>query len=297
MTRAFRLSDSTLKQLHTCERLFQLERILSAGSAKSYYPATVLGTSFGIGVASYFTYQDKEKALWDAWLSYYPKEEDQVRTQSVCMNMLERSFPVIDNLLQDWGVAVFQGKPAIELSFRLDVDSSYYFVGYIDLVLRNRWTGRHAVVDAKSTGLKLFDLSPVYQNSPQGIGYSIVLDQIVGEELAEYDVAYFSGQLGSGNGFEPAVKFLVYPKTLQDRLQWFISLGLDVNHLREMASLGIYPQRGHNCLQYNKPCKNFGTCSLVGFDREVEQVEDTEEYQFRFSLDTLVENHLRRISA
>lgn len=297
MSRALRLSDSTLKTLHTCERLYQLERLLNGNTAKQHRPATVLGTSFGVGVASYFTYQLKEKALWDAWLAYFPKEEDDVRNQAVCMNMLERSFSVIDNLLQDWEVATFQGKPAIELSFRLDIDGNYYFVGYIDLVLRNRWTGRYAVVDAKSTGLKLFDLSPVYQNSPQGIGYSIVLDQIVGEELAEYDVFYFSGQLGSGNGFEPNIKPLVYPKTLQDRLHWFISLGLDVNHLKEMKNLGIYPQRGHNCLQFMKPCKHFGTCSLVGLDREAEEQEDDETYQFSFKLDELIENHLRRIQA
>lgn len=296
MSRAFRLSHSALKLLHSCERYYQLERILSGGTTKEYYPATVLGTAFGVGVASYFTYQDPNRALYELWLAYFPREEDEVRTQEICANMLIRSFSVIDTLLLDWEVAYFQNKPAVELSFCIDIDGLYYFTGYMDLVLRNRWTGRHAVVDAKSTGLKLLDLSPVYQNSPQGIGYSIVLDQIVGEDLAEYDVFYFSGQLGSGDGFQPVIKPYIFPKTLQDRLHWFISLGMDVNHLKEMQSLGIYPQRGDSCLQYNKPCKHFGTCTLVGFDREAEIVEDTEEYQFHFKLDTLIENHIARIS-
>jgi hypothetical protein len=254
-----------------------------------------LGTAFGIGVANYFTYQDPDIALYEMWKAYFPREEDQQRTQEVCANMLLRAFSTIDTLLLDWEVATFQGKPAIELSFRLDIDDIYYYVGYMDLVLKNRWTGRHAIVDAKSTGLKLLDLSPVYQNSPQGIGYSIVLDQIVGADLAEYDIFYFSGQLGSGDGFQPIIKSYIFPKTLQDRLHWFISLGMDVNHLKEMQNLGIYPQRGDSCLQYNKPCKHFGTCTLVGLDRIAEIVEDTEEYQFHFKLDALIENHIRRI--
>jgi hypothetical protein len=295
MSRSFRLSHSAIKTLGLCERKFQLERILSGQKEHEDYPATVLGKAWGAAVASYFVHQDQDKAIYDLWLSYYPRLEDDVRTQEVAINMLVASFGEIDSLLQDWEVWHVEGKPAVELSFRLNLDSSYYFVGYVDIVLKNRYTGRAAVLDVKTTGLKLFDLSPVYQNSPQCIGYSIVLDQIMGEELAEYDVFYFSGQLGSGNGFSPIIKSYVFPKTLQDRLHWFISLGMDVKHLEDMAEMNVYPQRGDNCLQYKKPCKHFGTCSLYGLDRPAEEEEDTTEYQFVFSLEEIIENHIRRM--
>ena len=295
MSRSLRLSHSALKTLNLCERKFQLERILSGQKEHEDYPATILGKAWGAAVASYFIYQDQDKAIYDLWLSYYPRLEDDVRTQEVAINMLVASFSEIDSLLQDWEVLHVEGKPAVELSFRLNLDSSYYFVGYVDIVLKNRYTGRAAVLDVKTTGLKLLDLSPVYQNSPQCIGYSIVLDQIMGEELSEYDVFYFSGQLGSGNGFSPIIKSYVFPKTLQDRLLWFISLGMDVKHLEDMASMNVYPQRGDNCLQYNKPCKHFGVCGLYGLDRPAEIEEDTTEYQFVFSLDEIIDNHVRRM--
>lgn len=297
MSRAFRLSHSSLKTLHTCERLYQLDRLLAGGSVKTDYPATVLGKAYGAGAASYFTYQDQDKALFELWKAYWPRLEDEgKRTQEIAANMLIASFSQIDSLLQDWEVVSFDGKPATELSFRLDIDDLYHYVGYVDVVLRNKYTGRYAVLDVKTTGLNLLDLSPVYQNSPQCIGYSIVLDQIVGSELADYDVFYFAGKLGSGNGFSPEIKPYIFSKNLQDRLHWFISLGMDVNHLKEMASLNIYPQRGDNCLQFNKPCKHFGVCQLFGLDRPAEEQEEEEEYQFVFQLDKVIEDHLRRIS-
>lgn len=297
MSREARLSHSSLKTLHTCERLYQLDRILTTQVEKRDYPATVLGKSWGAAVQSYLSYQDQDRALMEGWLSYSPRLEDEVRTQAVALNLFNAAVPALDLLLQDWEIVLFNGKPATELSFRINIDSFYYFVGYIDAVLRNKYTGKVAAFDAKTTALKLFDLSPVYQNSPQLIGYSIVLDQAVGEALSDYDVFYLSGQLGSGNGFSPVIKPYAFSKTLQDRLHWFISLGMDVAHLKEMKELGIYPQRGDNCLQYNKPCKHFGTCQLFAFDQPAAGQEDTEAYTFTFSLNEVIEDHIRRIQA
>lgn len=296
MSRSFRLSDSALKSLHNCERLYQLQRLLSSGSNKQDFPATVLGKAWGAGVAAYLVSGDLDEAIYKTWVSYHPKLEDEKRTEAVAVNLMRASVPTLDLLRQDWEVVIFDGKPAIELSFRLNIDSNYYFVGYMDVAMRNLWTGKYGVFDAKSTALQLHDLSPVYQNSPQLIGYSIVLDQIVGESLADWEVCYLAGQLGSGNGFSPTIKPYYFTKTLQDRLHWFISLGMDVNHLKEMASLNIYPMRGDACLQFNRPCFYFGTCQLQNFDAPAAEEPDTNIYQFTYELDAVIEDHIRRIS-
>lgn len=296
MSRAFRLSDSSLKLLHTCERLYQLDRLLLGGAEKKHYPPTVLGTAYGAGVATYMQTQDIDTALYSCWLNYFPRVEDDKRKQTVAANLLIASVPAMDNLLAEWELVFFNGKPAIELSFRLNIDGKYYFVGKLDFVLRNRFSKKYAVFDAKTTAMNLLDLSPLYQNLPQLIGYSISLDTIVGEELAEYDVTYFVAKLGSGTGFQPEIKPYTYTKTLQDRLSWLISLGLDVKHLNNLAELNFYPTRGDNCLQYNKPCKHFGVCTLRGLDREQTEEEDTTVYDFTFSLDDVITNHLQRIA-
>lgn len=295
MKNMVRLSDSALNTLHTCERKFQIERLLVNEIQKQDYPATVLGKAYGAGCQSYLTYQDKEKAIFDLYLAYYPIEEDNKRTEETAIALLLSTIPVMDNLLMDWDVLIYNNKPATELSFRLNIDETFYFVGYIDVVLKNRWNNRCAVLDVKSTSLKLHDLSPLYQNSGQLLGYSIAIDALVGEDQAEYDVLYLVGQLSSDNGFTSKIHSLTYPKTLQDRLNWLISVGLDVRHLTNMMENNIFPLRGSNCLQYMRPCPHLGTCNLHRLDEYKEQEEDTIVYDFTYSLDNVIEDHIRRI--
>ena len=151
-------------------------------------------------------------------------------------------------------------------------------------------------MEVKHTGLNIFDLSPLYQNSGQALGYSIVLDKIVGEAQSNYEVLYFAGQLGAGNGFSPKIHTMIYPKNLQDRLNWFITLGMDVERLHMMLENNVFPLRGSNCLHYMKPCKHLGTCNLHGLDTYKEEIEDTIVYDFNYQLDEVIQDHLIRIS-
>jgi hypothetical protein len=291
-----RLSYSALSSLLVCERKFQLERLLTTSIEKQDYPATVLGKSFGAGVQSYLIHQDPDKAIFDAYLAYTPvlEEPDKGRTEEHALSLLLSTIPHLDNLLQDWEVATFNDKPAVELSFRLNIDEAFYYVGYLDVVLRNKWSNKYAVGEIKSTSLKIHDLSPLYQNSGQALGYSIILDSIVGEDLSEYDTIYLVGQLNDKHQHQ--FKIYPFPKTLMDRLNWFISLSLDVSRLHSMLDNNVFPMRGSSCLQYMRPCPHFGTCSLHGLD--IPKVEEPDEnvYDFTFSLDEVVANHLERIN-
>lgn len=290
-----RLSHSTIEVFNTCERKFQLEKLLITDSAREDTPDTVLGTAYGAGVADYLVHQDQTQALYKAWLAYWPELESDKKSVPHAIAALEKSFPVLDKLLMDYEVAKLKdGKPAIELSFRIDINPTYYYVGYVDVVLRNRWDNTYVALDAKSTGLALLDLSPVYQNSAQVLGYSIVLDSIVGEELADYGCGYFVAQLKKD--FEIVIHPLVFRKTLLDRLNWFITLGGDIKRFELAEELSFYPRRGSSCLKYNRPCKFFGTCTLSSQDIPRVREEDTIAYDFVFDLDNLIDNHLRRIN-
>lgn len=297
-----RLSHSALETLLTCERLFQLDRLLEGTPPKQDYPATVFGKAFGAGVATYLLNQDTDKSLWEGWLAYTPILEDEKRTEEILLNLLLVTFPKLDDLLQDWELAFFQGKPAVELSFRLNglgKESgihNLYFVGYVDVVLKNRWTGNYAILENKTTGLDLLDLDSLYKNSGQALGYSIILDRITGESHSEYGVLYLIGQLKSrsGGGFQPVVHIREYHKTLQDRLNWFISLGMDAARLEQMLELNVFPLRGGSCLQYMRACKHFGTCGMQMLDRYKVIEEDTIDYQFVYDLQELINNHLER---
>lgn len=297
-----RLSHSAIDTFLTCERMFQLDRLLVGASDKQDYPATVFGKSFGEGVSTYLLTQDQDLALFAAWKAYTPILEDDKRTEEIALNLLMAAFPTMDSMLLDWEVASFNNKPAVELSFRLNnlgSDNSghnIYFVGYVDVVLRNKWTGRYAILENKTTGLGLHDIDPLYKNSGQALGYSIVLDKIAGEKNSEYDVLYLVGQLNSrtSGGFAPTIHLKEYPKTLQNRLNWFISLGMDVNRLEQMLELSVFPLRGGSCLQYMRPCRHFGTCSMQALDEYKVIEEDKIDYQFVYDLKELIEDHIHR---
>jgi hypothetical protein len=288
-----RLSHSALDTLHTCERKFQLDRLLVSSLEKQQYPATVLGTAYGAGVQSYLVHQDQDKAIFDCYMAYFPILEEAKRTEEHALSLLLASFPQLDKLLEDWEVATFQDKPAIELSFRLNIDEKFYYVGYVDVVLRNKWTNTYAIGEIKTTSLQLHDLSPIYQNSGQALGYSIILDAIVGEENSQYDTIYVVGQLNEKHNHK--IQTYNFNKSLLDRLNWFITLGMDVEKLHKMLDVNVFPMRGSNCLQYMRPCIHFGTCQLHGLDEYKEEEIDEIEYQFIYQLDEVVQNHLSRI--
>lgn len=294
-----RLSYSTLETLQTCERKYQLDKVLSNGAPREESEHFSFGHGFGAGVASYMTYGCMDAALLDCWLEYWPIVESEKKTEETCMMLLMRCQDEMDMLREDWEVPMFNGQPACELSFRINVDATFYYVGYIDVVLQHKTTGQLAVLEVKSTGMQLADLTPLYKNSGQAIGYSIVLDAIAGEDQAEYKVTYLVGQLGRDIwGDSTRAHIMPFAKTVLDRLNWFMSLSLDVAHMHEMAELGIYPKRGGACLSYMKPCQHFGVCGIHAADKNKVLTErDDIEYQFVYNLDDLIENHLRRIGA
>lgn len=292
-----RLSHSALKTFNTCERKFQLERLLEGAPSKEETSHTVFGKAFGVFVSSYFLTQDVSMSIYKAWLEYYPVVEDDAKTEETMIISCLASVSQLDLLIQDYEVATFNFKPAVELSFRLEVDDNCYFVGYIDLVLRSKLTGRMAILEVKTTGLSLFDLSPLFQNSGQALGYSITLDQIVGENQSDYDVIYLIAQLNKKTFGSVKVHTLTFSKTLADRFNWFIALKMDADRLGAMLEAQVFPMRGDSCLQFMRPCPHFNTCQLHSLDRIKEIEVDEIDYQFRFELEEVIDSHIKRITS
>ncbi|EDO26388.1 predicted protein [Nematostella vectensis] len=237
---------------------------------------------------------DKDKAIYECWKNYWPVVESESKTQFRAIACLMYAFMKLDALLMEYDVAEFRGKPAIELSFKLNINKFKYFVGHIDVVLKSKLTGQYMVMEVKHTALNLVDIAALYKNSGQALGYSIALDEIAGEEQTNYGVLYVVSQLGQN--FKQETHILPFQKTLVDRLNWFVTLGLDVQRIEEMEKIGIFPKRGGSCVKYNKPCFHYGICDLHSADTVAPVKEDTIDYTFTYDLDTLIEHHLERIA-
>ena len=278
--------------LNTCERKFQLEKLLAAPREKES-PHFSFGHAYGAGIATYMVTQNKDQAIYECWKAYWPVVESDSKTQARAILCLQNSFMKLDNLLMEYEVATFKDQPAVELSFRINITPTKYFVGHMDVVLRNKITGQYMVMEVKSTGIMLLDIEALYKNSGQALGYSIALDEIAGEELSNYGVLYCVTQLGKN--FQQQTHILTFQKTLTDRLNWFVTLGLDVQRIEEMEKLNIFPKRGDSCVKFNKPCWHYGICDLRQAEEDAPVEEDKIEYVFQYDMDTLIEHHLERI--
>lgn len=157
-----RLSHSALEEYLTCERKFELNRLLESHQTKRTNEHFAFGHSYEAGCTTYILTGNQEKAIWDAYLAYHGIEDDiicipetQKKNEMVAVNLVLASMYDIDNMMQEWEIATFQGKPAVQLSFRINIDDIFYYVGYVDLVMRNRYSGKYMVKDFKTTGMNL----------------------------------------------------------------------------------------------------------------------------------------------
>jgi len=303
-----RLSHSTRGTLHGCERKFQLERILTNPNEREDWPATVFGKAFGHAAQHYFVLRTNgvspaealDSSMFQIFMAYTPWLEDDRRFMARCLGLFNNSQYFLEDRLLEYRIATFNGKPATELSFRLDIDDTYYYVGYIDFVLQHIGTGRFGVVDCKTTSVWRTDLDPYYKNSDQVLGYTVALDEIVGSNLAEFDTTYWAFQLANNEKdyFVANPHNLVYKKTLKDRLEWFVGLKLDIEHLQICTDMNIFPRRGDFCMAFNKPCAYFNECQFTSTDilRPVEKFKDDIVYDFTFQLDDIISSHVQRLA-
>lgn len=292
-----RLSHSALEILNSCEQKFEIERFFIGSKAEETNPDFIFGKAYGAGFQEYLVTKDIDKAIWKIFLSFDPWVEKDSKQFWKIIHALVVNTDKIDKFLEENELVYFHGAAAIELGIRILIDDTFYYVGFIDAVVKNRLTGKYGVIECKSTASHLYEIEPMYRHSGQGIGYSIGLDTIVGAELADYDIIYPVLQYPSRLAAEPIIHFLRFEKNLLDRLQWFITLQLDVDRIKTMFQLNHFPKRVSACLAFNRVCPHYGTCHLLSIRQYKKEEPDPHEkkYSFTFSLQNIIEDHLRRV--
>lgn len=271
------ISYSILSSLHSCPRRYVLEKIAANAQAEDGEDSGhtnidfVFGHSVGAGVQAFLAFGTTEAALYAAFLSWRGSwdlgREDYNRRKN---KTIERACLAVEAFtyfqtaaLGEWEVfRGARGTPAIELSFALDFGKSVYF-GHIDLILRNRRTGRIAIGEIKTSGYSNPD-EALYRNSGQALGYSLVLDQIVGHE-ADYDVHYLVY-----SATKEEWVYLPFAKSSSQKLEWVQDRLIDIGHIQQYHALQHFPKNGANCMQFNRRCQFFGQCELVDKKRMVE---------------------------
>jgi len=304
--RLTRLSYSGATTLHGCPRKFQLQRLRAKVSNPNDWKTELtfqFGHSVGDAVADTLEGKTQNEVLFKMFkewkgdiLEYNPKQEKSLAHAVYAM----RKFWALqeEGFFQDYELVYFNGRPAIELSFRITFPGNFTLRGYVDLVVRNKITGEYVIVENKTSSGKYLNTA-AFKNSAQAIGYSVVLDKIV-PGLTSYTVEYlvWMTQLGKWENFS-------FPKTYTQRALWIRDRMWDnmciERLIQEEGSYGIWPMQGEHCTTFGKVCEYMDTCHLSteGQFIPLKQIHMEEEldrygkdYDFSFTIEDLLENSL-----
>ncbi len=252
-------SYSMMDTLHACPRKYQIKKLRAAtgNDNRINSPTFAFGHAVGAGVAVYDETRNLRDALWAAFLAWdidlmdeerkTPKSNGKSFWEACWALYAYEAFYHQDTGLADYDMVKIEGTICV------DFEDGHYYVGHIDELLRNRVTGRLLVKENKTTGL--VNVDPVqYQNSDQGLSYSIVVDMLGG---TEYEVLYtvYSASSQSWMQFPFVKNSLQKAEWLQDQL--LVSQQID-----GYATINFFPKRGRSCFNYMRRCEEYETCGL-----------------------------------
>ena len=273
MANVANLSYSNLQTFESCPRRFELTKLTA--SLEPQHRETnadfVYGHAVAAGVQHYLAFHDRDEALkhlvfaWNsdllltnARINYAGKSVGGDKSIWKAITALEIFISIAPSLLADWTVAYLQGRPAIELSFRIDLENGYFYYGHVDLILQNTTTNELMVLELKTSGGTSIDESS-YKNSPQALGYTLVLDSIAQnlQLSASFYVLYLIYK-SKTREFVP----LTFTKTFLDRANWIRTLLIQCNEIDSYRRMNFFPKRHQGCNAYFRRCPHFDTCTM-----------------------------------
>lgn len=272
---------------------------------------TEFGSAYGEGAQAIMQGKTIEEAIWAAFMAFkgdFEEMQDKRNRKSFweCVDAVER-FKLFWELVAEpeYELLYFTDQfgnnvPAVELSFRLDFADGYYFIGYIDAVLRNRITGELVVLELKTTSDQNVPEAK-YKNSNQALGYGLVLDyfaDLIGAVGSSYTVLY----LVYGTKEQ---EFSIFPfaKNAVDRVDWLRDTLNKFTFWDYYIKQRHFPKNGDACYSFGRVCNFFGQCDTdpnflsssiqrKGFDRDEEN-----SYHVRLSYEDMVARQKKVIEA
>jgi hypothetical protein len=263
-----RTSYSSSLLLHKCPRKYQLKCLMTEKKQGDETSLTfAFGSVVGYGIAELAIGTPVDEVIWNMFLQWdvdYDAENDKQRKSFPRAIFAIKMFQSLlkNGYLGEYEVATYNGKPAAELSFRVNIPGRYgvhTFRGYLDLVLRHEMSGMLAVAENK-TNSGTWVNHYQYKNSAQALGYSVILDFIEGDKSA-YEVLYniYMTKLERYENFP-------FAKNFHMRALWIRDLLWDVDTVERLVdqegNYGIWPMRGESCVDFGIPCEYMDVCHL-----------------------------------
>jgi hypothetical protein len=295
------LSHSSVVLLHKCPRKYELYKLLPS-AADDDDVHTAWGDIVGQGVQEYLIGRDFDKAAFKMFCAWKKgiDDEDGARDKKTFWFALEavsRFVGYRNSLLGRYELAYFDGKPAVELGFSIDLGDGFYYRGFLDALLIDKMRKELLVYEGKTTKFQKVH-EATYKHSSQSLGYSLVVDAIAEALGANMDSSFKVHYAIYKSG---DMEWLPMPfvKSHTDRALWIRNLVNDKARVIEYARNGFFPMHGESCFDFFRPCPHFGTCEskyLVDMDEVKTKVERPEKYTFNYTIEELIEVQLKKHS-
>lgn len=298
-----RLSYSSRLSLHACNRRFQLEKLQADKPEQDIKTSVTFayGHAVGEGIQQYLIAASDDHpdpcsvAIWKMFLAWdcelWEENEKQKKSFLAAVAMILHFHEIVQDgfVIGEYEVAYFEGRPAAELSFRIDLGDGFSYRGYVDLVLRHKVSGEFLILELKTSSANYINQNS-YKNSAQAIGYSVILDKIA-PGTSSYSVQYlvWLSKLFRFEAFS-------FPKTFRQRVQWLQHLIWDKKQISDMVAFygndGVWQTMGESCTDFGRDCDYMDMCSMET-DRLTtplteNQMVENKTYDFEFTIEELV---------
>lgn len=300
------LSYSSLLTLHSCPRKYELYKLKATEDETNPDAETNQNITFafghvvGEGIQKVFEGDSEEQVIWNMFLGWHADLGDvndkQKKSFYFAVLAIQRLIALRNNgFLDEYELLHYNGRPACELGFKINLPDGFIFRGYVDAVLRHKLTGRILVLECKTSSST--NLNPTtFKNSAQGIGYSVVLD-VVAPEISSYEVLYLV-YLTKDFAYET----LRFPKSYSQRAQWIQELLLDVETIKMYHGFGVFPMRGESCADWGRDCEYLNQCTLSNrfvtapYNADAFESEFNKQFDVEITLADLIEGQMKKVT-
>lgn len=265
-----------------CPRKFEFLSLYDGRPPNDSGFAAMVGTALHEGVQAWLiaraeqqSWEDCQRKGYMALLRFYPweleaEQRTKARSHQAAMEMLR--IIIESNLWHDWELmGTADGGWAVEIPFLIRHTSIGEFViaatgrramlctqGKIDWVMRHRVTGEIMTWDLKTTITSSDLIRSEYTFSGQQVGYSQVLNAMLGVQPKQLSVHYLVARFG---GLDPCevqdIEFLKGEDEIED--YWLGKIDR-LKRMREYAERGWFPRTNGGCNAWNYECSFFNVC-------------------------------------
>lgn len=273
------MSHSLWNTLNSCPRRFEFTVLWNRTVLSEQAFAAEVGTALHECLQEYLRqkaegYPRAESMVkgYLALLRYYPFKASHLqstKTRDLGSTLLLAELMMKDPLWEEEEVIQLENKDwSIEIPFLINYPNlsftskngeefDFLFQGKIDLVTRNKTTGKVTVFDIKTTSLKKDSLEYAFTHSGQQVGYNQIVQKMLGIKKDSFTVRY-AVYLFTSLG--PDKELIEIEKTSEALNDYRENLRDIFTRLAGYIKVGFFPRINSGCMLWNRPCGYFPVC-------------------------------------